>query len=294
MANNKQQKETTKRVVVKKTTVSKVSDNTQTVYKPISSIYETNNYSKFKHILGNRVLDPRNLMVIENSVQRNGYILNPIKVNKDFEIIDGQHRFHVLRKLGMPVHYYVDENAVLKDVQTHNTSVKWSRKDFLRSYVELGSPEYVKFNKFYSDFKDIGFMNCLKLASGTHDVNRKKTYKSTDIVDGVEVKTVKHYRGKAFEEGSFKFKDYEKATVIAKQLNSLTNIFPIKEISFVGAYIRCVNNPNFDFKRFYEQLKIRPVENVNSRRNVDGWVKEVQTIYNYMKRPNQRVMLERI
>jgi hypothetical protein len=292
MANN-QQKETTKKVV-KKTTTSKLVNTKPNNTNPISSIYETKDYSKFKHILGNRVLDPRNLMVIENSVQKNGYILNPIKVNKDFEIIDGQHRFHVLRKMGMPIHYYVDDNAVLKDVQTHNTSVKWSRKDFLRSYVELGSSEYVKFNKFYSDFKDIGFMNCLKLASGAHDINGKKIYKTTTVVDGIEVSKTKQYRGKEFEEGEFKFKDYERATAIAKQLNSLTNIFPIKEVSFVGAFIRCSNNPKFEFKRFYDQLKIRPVENPNSKRNVDGWVKELQTIYNYMKRPNQRIILERI
>lgn len=291
MSNNNQTK-TTKRVVKKSVAPSKSVTNVS--YKPVSSIYESNDYNKFKFILGNRGLDPRNLMVIENSIKKNGYILNPIKVNKNFEVIDGQHRLYVLKKLNLPVHYFIDENAILRDVQTHNTSVKWTRKDFLKSYVDLKQPEYIKFNEFWAKYKDIGFSNCLKLATGLHDVNKRSKFVSVEKVDGEEVKVIKNFRNKAFEEGEFKFKDYERAEALAKQLNSLNSTFPIKDLSFVGAFLRCSNNPNFDFKRFYNQLKIKGVDNPNLKRNVDSWVKEMQNIYNFKKPLNKRVMLEKI
>jgi len=55
----------------------------------------TTNYSKFKKIHTNRDLKPGILNKIEKSMVENGLMLDPIKVNEDWEVVDGQHRLHV-------------------------------------------------------------------------------------------------------------------------------------------------------------------------------------------------------
>jgi hypothetical protein len=282
------------KVSIKKTTgrVSKSEKSTKTEkqeFSKVGEIYVTHDYSKFKDLLGNRCVNPRNLLTIENSIIENGYILNPIKVNSKFEIIDGQHRFNVLKKMNMPIHFYIDENAQLKDVQTHNRMSPWKKFDYLKSFVDLGGEEYIKFDNFYKEYKDLGLNNCISIAKLTNPSTRGESMKSLKNNNKIRV------RRADFIDGNFKFTDYDVSVNLAKKIKSLSSkIKKYNDTSFITAFIKCSENPKFDFKRFYEQLDIKPVEYPNAKKRVGDWIKEIQTIYNYNRKPSQRVMLERI
>jgi len=62
----------------------------------VGKIFITNDYGKFKKLKGNRTLKKNKSL--ENSIARSG-ILVPIEVNEQFEILDGQNRFEIAKKM---------------------------------------------------------------------------------------------------------------------------------------------------------------------------------------------------
>ena len=67
-----------------------------------SDIYITADYGKFKKLPGNR--DVKGTQKIIDSIETVGYVLSPILVNENMEVIDGQNRLDALRALKLPVH----------------------------------------------------------------------------------------------------------------------------------------------------------------------------------------------
>ena len=55
-------------------------------YKVVGQIYQTDDYDIFKKLDGNR--DAGNVTAILNSIDEVGYVLSPILVNEDYEVIE--------------------------------------------------------------------------------------------------------------------------------------------------------------------------------------------------------------
>ena len=79
----------------------------------IGNIYKTNDYSQFKFLLGNRTINKANLMRIKKSMI-NKHLICPIIVNKNREIIDGQHRFVAQKELELDVYFIMIEGYGLE------------------------------------------------------------------------------------------------------------------------------------------------------------------------------------
>jgi len=70
----------------------------------LAEVKSTKDYDLFKMINYNReVMKPRIDKIVE-SIKEYGFIL-PILVNKEFMIVDGQHRFEAAKKAGSEVSY---------------------------------------------------------------------------------------------------------------------------------------------------------------------------------------------
>jgi len=96
---------------------------------------ETKNYSIFKTIEINREVEDRPRLF--KSIKDNGQLI-PIIVNKNFEVIDGQHRLHCCIELQIPVKYEVS-NLEAKDIFEINNNAKiWRPIDYLRAAVKKG------------------------------------------------------------------------------------------------------------------------------------------------------------
>lgn len=110
--------------------------------KEIGKIYEEKDYKKFKKLPDNRdVLSNRfDKLMASFSVKQ---ILNPIIVNEKMQIIDGQGRFEVLKKLGRPIPYIIADGADSDDCKRMNRyNTKWSQLDFAKSYATGGNENY--------------------------------------------------------------------------------------------------------------------------------------------------------
>lgn len=107
-----------------------------------SKIESTKDYEKFKFILGNRsVLRTHVNNLIESISQCNLLHVNPIIVNENFHVIDGQHRLLAAKQLDIEIYYMIIESGDSELNQIHHLnkhSKNWSTKEYVESHAALG------------------------------------------------------------------------------------------------------------------------------------------------------------
>ena len=72
--------------------------------KEIGKIYETKNYDKFIKKEWNRDINQNNINKIDKSVKENGWLITPIIVNENYEIIEGQHRYYYAKQNNLVIY----------------------------------------------------------------------------------------------------------------------------------------------------------------------------------------------
>lgn len=117
-------------------------------------IFESKKYSKLNRLSGNRNIDVNNVKKIESSVVENGYKKSqPIIVDSDLSIIDGQHRLQVCKNMDIPVYFTVEgaSDDSLKLTQDLNRNQKnWGLSDYIQSFADRGYKDYQNFIEFIS------------------------------------------------------------------------------------------------------------------------------------------------
>ena len=72
---------------------------------------QTTDYKKFKIIQGNRALREFHVEYLKKSIMKDNLLyLNPILVNSDYYVFDGQHRLKVAEDLNLPIFYTINAN----------------------------------------------------------------------------------------------------------------------------------------------------------------------------------------
>lgn len=193
------------------------------------------------------------------------YLFTIIIVNELYEIIDGQHRFDVIKELKLPLHYVICKGYGLNQVHILNqTSKTWIPDDYLDGYCMLGLPNYLKYQEFKTRY---GFkhMECMAILGGNVSQNGA-------------------LNGKAFYKGEFKIANYDKACEIGDNLELIAPYYPsYRRRSFVYAMLGLFKNKNFDFTEFLHKLKLQPTAMVDCT-NITQYVSLIEEIYNYRRR----------
>lgn len=117
-------------------------------------ILKTRNYNRFSLIQGNRFISESHLKKMIKSIGHNNLLpQNPIIVNKQMQVIDGQHRLKAAETLNLPIYYTVIEKGSIEEVQFLNANQKsWSLFDFVQSYAERGNINYIALKKFSEEY----------------------------------------------------------------------------------------------------------------------------------------------
>lgn len=111
--------------------------------KRIGNIYETKNYDKFVIYNWNRDISKSTLNKIHKSVIENGWRIEPIIVNEELGIIDGQHRFTYAREHDLPVYYITIKGLTKDDCQMMNAiRTNWQQTDYIKFYAIQGNSNY--------------------------------------------------------------------------------------------------------------------------------------------------------
>lgn len=129
----------------------------------VGSVYVSRDYDKFKFFDENREVTKARANKIRKSMEINGIIVNPILVNEDFEVIDGQGRLTALRELGAPIHYIKLSGVGAHECRALNsTATNWSTLDHIKSHAKSGNMSFQRLVQLLEEFPDIPVTNCLR------------------------------------------------------------------------------------------------------------------------------------
>lgn len=149
-----------------------------------SYVYQTTNYDWFKFKVENRDLKPIHIKKLEESISRWGQI-QPIVVDNQGYVYEGQHRLTACKSLGVPVKYIINTNAGLYTMQAVNSDQKaWTLKEHILFHAKTGKHHYQMLQQLSEKYK-VSINYLAEIAGNrTNDIVRKGEFKSDrwDIV----------------------------------------------------------------------------------------------------------------
>lgn len=144
----------------------------------------TINYDLFHFYPHNRPVNDKRLKGLEDSVLKHPELamIFPIIVDSEYNIYDGQRRFTVWKKHGMPIYYrFYDELTNGRSIiHCNNAPIKWSLEEMFISYsIQFPQSAQAKLKKFIPMFEPLkqespalkGFMVMKSLFSKAFKIN---------------------------------------------------------------------------------------------------------------------------
>lgn len=234
----------------------------------VLNVYKTFDYGKFQFMKGNREINENNLRELEKSVKIKQYII-PIVVNEYFQIINGQHRYTVFKKLRLPIYYIKIKGLALSDCQKLNSIGKhWIPDDYLSSYCSLGYREYLLFKEFREDFSFI----TMRVAQLMLSANRG-TYNIATL----------------FKEGKFRTKHYSISRDTAEKMKDFADFEPFLLSHFQTALYETIENVNYDHKKMISKA-IMQKRKLTKELTTEDYKKSLSEIYNYKSRSREHII----
>ena len=150
------------------------------------SIFETTDYSQFNILNGNRAIHKARVNKIISSIKKVGWITNPIIINENFEIIDGQGRFTALKTLNMPVEYIIHPGAGIEECRQMNINMNnWTVEDWVDSYAKENYQAYIYVLNLHKMYPDISLQMILSIVCTNGKRTDLKSDDKEDVKNGV-------------------------------------------------------------------------------------------------------------
>jgi len=238
-----------------------------------TSTHHSKNYEKFKFLINNRQTARTHINRLKDAITRNPAILavQPILVNENMEIIDGQHRFTAASELGLPIHYTMVKGVGIETARDMNVlQRRWHMDDYAYSYAKAGNVNYKAYNQYRRE--QPGVSGSILLCVMSDPTNKRGQSMSNDFRTG-------------------KFVIERDQADIEDMLEKLRNIklvtsgeIPLSR-AFVQALLLAEQNEDFKYADFFANLKSKP--DMFHRVSVvrDG-LRLVEDIYNVKKSTN--------
>lgn len=231
-----------------------------------TTVYRETDYSKFKRLEGNRDVTNHRVAIIKKSIEKIGYISNPIIVNERMQIIDGQGRVAALRELGLPVEYRVVPGLGIDECRYMNLRpTAWTQKDYCKSYAELGNENYIRLLDIHETYgiSIAALGGLLERKSGTQNGNTREMICNGEISIPLET-----------YQSLIDFCDeYCRFRPIAKRIGGRTERF-IAVLWWIWQY-----SPDTDFDRLYKQMS-ELGNQIHKFVSVVDTLRELSEIYN--------------
>jgi hypothetical protein len=249
--------------------------------KVINQVNQTTDYSKFKTLKGNRNVNKLHVKRLQKSFKQS-YLLSPIIVNQDYEIIDGQHRFEAAKSEKLPINFILCNDYGLNEVQLLNTNMKnWKKEDYLNAYCDLGYENYLTFRNFMRKYSDFGIASCEVFLTQTITSGSRSTTKKEFIT---ETNKSGSYAIRYFQEGELKIPNYKQSV---KDVEKVLMIKPYYEgfnrPTFVRAICGIFKIEDYEHSKFLDRLKANPTA-LQHCANVTQYKLMIEEIYNFRSR----------
>lgn len=247
--------------------------------KVVNQVNQTNDYAMFKTLQGNRNVNKLHVERLKNSF-KDKYLLSPILVNQNYEIIDGQHRYNAAKQLNLPINFIIVNDYGLKEVQLLNTNMSnWKKEDYLQAFCDLGYPEYLKMRKFMREFPDFGIMASEQIL--TNYVGGTNNRDATLEIDGEKVKT-KTLKG--FQEGDLYIENEKQAYENAEKIMMFKPFYKgFNRAVFVATMISLFKHQSYNHSQMISKVASNPTSLVDCS-NVTQYKILLEEIYNFRSR----------
>lgn len=236
-------------------------------------IKTTKEYAIFKLMKGNRVVDYNHVKRLKREMKENPHLFasNPISVNENFYIIDGQHRRQAAQELNVPIYYVVTPGITLDETRALNvTQKRWSLLDFAQSYAESGREDYQVFLKFVKDYPRIAPSIIRIYLAGTQK-------------NGLDVD---------FRRGDFSVVDVDNAQRNLTRLNDVINKTKVQmNTPMAMAFMRLFNeSQEFDYQFFMSKLDRETArEMFRTASTIRQSLRSIEDVYNFQSKSTRRL-----
>lgn len=249
--------------------------------KVVNQVNQSDDYLKFKTLQGNRNVNKLHVRRLRESFKE-AYLLSPIIVNQQLEIVDGQHRFEAAQELGLPINFIICNDYSLKEVQLLNTNMKnWKKEDYLNAYCDLGMPEYLKFRNFMRRFPDFGISACETIL--TNKLNAGYISATSVELKGV-INKEGSYAVRFFQEGDLVIPDYEKSVANAEKIMRIKPFYNgFNRATFVRAMIGIFRIEFYSHSKLLGKIAANPTA-IQHCSNVTQYKLMIEDIYNFRSR----------
>lgn len=274
--------------------------------KQVAVIYETYDHDKFRPMKQNRgtVTETgtkrRKLVSILKLLESGKYVpeLGTIRVNKNFEIIDGHHRLQALRMYKLPVRYEIIEDqrfneatgreklGHIYDVNAINPS--WSQTDMYKAALAAKAPVALAIQQLINKYRNkFEFQHVLALVMKNERIftGARKGDVSMQTFDDKKLLDV-------FDEPSFHIE--------IRYFNELNEKFRISDRSSLGfkaayaimwRFMEHTSPPVFrgDFRKAILTTSENMLRNTERTRTLSTWVRLLIETYNKRSRDKVKV-----
>lgn len=229
-------------------------------------IKETRDYKLFKLLDSNREIDEGHVKDLMSKMKNDNLLeVNPIQVNEQFQVIDGQHRLKAAEKLGIPVYYVQSPRLREKHIINLNITKKtWSLADYMHHHCTKQKPEYLKLQKFIEE-NDISLNLAIALCDHWRSAKAIQRFRDGDFV---------------FNE-AFGKELIEKANAIIELIKQRIGFKPfLRSTSFFKAICVMLGTANIDHQLFYQKIEMQ-LPKIGHQTSVKLYCDMFLEIYNY-------------
>ena len=235
--------------------------------KKINTVFQTNEYAKFRKLDGNRSVTDGRVAKIKRSIETVGYIQSPLVVNEKFEVIDGQGRLEALKQLKLPVDYVIVAGAGIQECIALNINLKnWTLMDYIDSYAFTGNTSFQYLKNLHSEFhKWFELATLINAVDGTVESAGPKIKSGTFYCD----ETLYNNARKTLE-------------LDLSIIDLLSRVSGTKKY-YINAFNYCTKDVEIDTKRLIAQLK-KMGHTLAPAPTMKCALEEYERIYNHGKR----------
>lgn len=230
----------------------------------VNTVQVTSDYTKFKTKQGNRELNYLHLKRLTSSVKETDLLhANPILVNENFEIIDGQHRFNVCQELKKPIYFIMVKGLGIREIQILNANSKnWKLEDYIDGYCSMGHSEYCYFKNIMNK-SNLGITCLLALfVSGTTSGNTMDNLRNGDL----------------------KLAHKERGIIILQWIKEWLNYYPnAHRRTFVVGLVQLYQIKGYSHEKMMQKIKYQSTKLVDCT-TTKTYLALLEEIYNFKER----------
>jgi hypothetical protein len=137
----------------------------------------TKDYSIFRDFSSNREVDHKHVNKLVNAIQKRNLLhVNPIVVDKEMRVIDGQHRLAAAQQLGVEI-FYIQDSINRKDISMLNSNQKnWTAMDYINFYTIEKNSSFMALSSLINNYPEMPVSALLVLSNseGRRDIVQLK------------------------------------------------------------------------------------------------------------------------